>query len=146
MTLRNNPIESKEEAAEWFALLAVEKRFALDLEADGFFSYEDKICLAQFATLDECALVDPLADRECLAPLGPLLADGAIEKIFHGGDYDIRLLKKGYGFAVENLFDTMIASQLLGREPTKSTSAPTGQNAPLKPRCSTTPPPTYCTW
>jgi ribonuclease D len=116
MNQRTEPIEHVADAEEWFKYLSGQERFALDLEADGFFSYEDKICLSQFATLDECALVDPLKERDCLAGLGPLLADGRIEKIFHGGDYDIRLLKKDYGFKVENLFDTMIAAQLLGRE------------------------------
>ena len=43
--------------------------------------------------------------------LGTLLADASITKVFHGGDYDIRLLKKDLGFPVRNVVDTMIAAQ-----------------------------------
>jgi len=56
------------------------------------------------------AVLDPLASREALQELAPLLADPGTEKILHGGDYDVRLLKKDFGFEVKNLFDTMIAA------------------------------------
>ena len=46
--------------------------------------------------------------------LGTLLADASITKVFHGGDYDIRLLKKDLGFPVRNVVDTMIAAQFTG--------------------------------
>jgi len=39
-----------------------------------------------------------------------------VRKIVHGGDYDVRLLKRERGGTVRNLFDTMIAAQLTGRE------------------------------
>ncbi len=34
--------------------------------------------------------------------------------ILHGGDYDLRLLKRTYDYEPDRLFDTMIASRLLG--------------------------------
>jgi ribonuclease D len=44
-----------------------------------------------------------------------VLSSPSITKVFHGGDYDIRLLKKQYGFASHTVVDTMIAAELLGR-------------------------------
>jgi ribonuclease D len=45
--------------------------------------------------------------------MGELLADPAIEIVFHDADYDLRLLHREYGFTATNLFDTRIAAQLL---------------------------------
>jgi ribonuclease D len=57
--------------------------------------------------------VDPLSRLE-LAPLHPSFANGAIRKILHGADYDIRLLSRDFGLVVFGLVDTMIAARLLG--------------------------------
>jgi ribonuclease D len=88
---------------------------AIDLEADSLYSYQEKICLVQISTPSANVILDPLGAREGLQALGPLLADARIRKVFHGADYDIRLLKKDYGFEIRNIADTMIAAQLLGR-------------------------------
>lgn len=109
-------LETGEDARRWFAELGRPARLVFDLEADGLFSYEDKICLAQVACGAMVAIIDPLADREALAPLSALLADPGVAKIAHGADYDVRLLKKTLGFGPSNLFDTMIAAQMLGYE------------------------------
>lgn len=92
-----------------------ESALALDLEADSLHSYREKVCLVQVSTPRGHAVLDPLPAREALEALGPLLADPGTEKILHGADYDVRLLKKDFGFEVRNLFDTMIAAQFTGR-------------------------------
>lgn len=92
-----------------------EPRVALDLEADSLHSYREKVCLVQLSTRGRNAVVDPLVPKAPLESLGALLSDGEVEKVFHGGDYDVRLLKKDYGFGVQSLFDTMIAAQFTGR-------------------------------
>jgi ribonuclease D len=84
---------------------------ALDTEADSFHHYFEKVCLIQIGHGDEAALVDPLAPIG-LAPLLDLLAERRL--ILHGADYDLRLLRRGYGFRASHVFDTMIAAQLLG--------------------------------
>ncbi|MGH9457031.1 MAG: ribonuclease D [Thermoanaerobaculia bacterium] len=89
--------------------------FAIDTEADSLHSYFDKVCLIQISANGEDLLVDPLARIE-LAALGTLLADVTVRKVFHGADYDLRILNRDFGFEVRNLFDTMVASQLLGYE------------------------------
>ncbi|SDE06039.1 ribonuclease D [Desulfuromonas thiophila] len=95
--------------------LARETVIAVDLEADSMHSYQEKVCLLQFSWQDQTALVDPLAGAD-LAALRPLMADGAITKIFHAADYDIRCLARDCAIEVRGLFDTMVACQLLGEE------------------------------
>ena len=53
-----------------------------------------------------------------LSPLGGILADPTIRKVFHGSDYDVRSLYRDFGLEVRGLFDTMICAQLLGEEKT----------------------------
>lgn len=95
--------------------LAGERVLAFDLEADSLHHYREKVCLIQIATTREVFLVDPLAVAD-VSPLGPILADASIRKVFHGADYDIRSLHRDFGIQVHNLFDTMIACQLLGEK------------------------------
>ncbi|HSR36924.1 MAG TPA: ribonuclease D, partial [Desulfurivibrionaceae bacterium] len=95
------------------AELSREPLLACDLEADSLHHYREQVCLLQFSTPFANYLLDPLAVRD-LAPLAPVFADPAIRKVFHGADYDVRSLHRDYGFEIVNLFDTMIACQLLG--------------------------------
>lgn len=86
---------------------------AVDTEADSLHSYFDKVCLIQISAEEDDLLIDPLA-RLNLKPLGPILANPTITKIFHGADYDLRILNRDFGFEIHNLVDTMICAQLLG--------------------------------
>ena len=84
---------------------------ALDTEADSFHHYFEKVCLVQVGLGPDAFLADPLAGID-LAPLFSRLA--ARPLLMHGADYDLRLLYRGYGFRASELFDTMIAAQLVG--------------------------------
>ncbi|NMC74194.1 MAG: ribonuclease D [Geobacteraceae bacterium] len=95
--------------------LSCEKVLAFDLEADSLHHYREKVCLIQVATDKAVFLVDPLAVTD-VSPLGSLLEDPGIRKVFHGADYDIRSLHRDFSLEVRNLFDTMIACQLLGEK------------------------------
>lgn len=86
---------------------------ALDTEADSFHHYYEKLCLVQVATPNREALVDPLASLD-LGPLVKLLESKPL--VIHGGDYDLRLLNRHFGFVPGELFDTMLAAQLLGQK------------------------------
>jgi len=88
---------------------------AVDTEADSLHSYFDKVCLIQISLPDEDLIVDPLV-RVDLTKFGAILGDPAITKVFHGGDYDLRILHRDFGFTVRNLIDTSICAQLLGYE------------------------------
>lgn len=85
---------------------------AMDTEADSLHAYPEKLCLLQFSLPGADELVDPLA-RIDLAPLWEALSRHEI--IFHGADYDLRLLRKNHRFVPRTIFDTMLAARLLGR-------------------------------
>ncbi len=86
---------------------------AMDLEADSMFHFQERVCLIQMATSKHIFIIDPLSIDD-LAPLGTLLASAAVEKIFHGADYDVRSLYRDYEFELDRLFDTELASRFLG--------------------------------
>jgi ribonuclease D len=88
---------------------------AVDTESDSLYSYSEKICLVQFSLPDADYIVDPLTTFS-LEPLAEVFASPAVEKVFHGADYDLVSLKRGYGFHFANIFDTMVAARILGRK------------------------------
>ena len=93
--------------------LEAEPRVALDLEANSMFAYREQACLIQITIPAQDFIIDPLAPLD-LSGLGRLLANPSVEKVFHAAEYDIILLKRGYGWQVNNLFDTMWAARILG--------------------------------
>lgn len=94
-------------------MLRREPRIAVDVEANSLFAYQESICLLQASTADLDFIIDPLAGFP-LTGMGELLADPAVEKVFHASGYDLMLLKRHYGWDVQNLFDTMWAARVLG--------------------------------
>lgn len=103
------------EIAAFSADLSREPVIAVDLEADSMHSYQEKVCLLQFSTPNQTLLIDPLAGGD-LSPLGAVLANPAIRKVFHAADYDTRCLRRDFGFVIHGLFDTMVSCQFLGEE------------------------------
>lgn len=90
------------------------RAIGLDTEADSLHHYREKVCLLQLSAYGGGAwLIDPLALRD-LSPLAPILADGAVVKVVHGGDNDITSLRRDFGFELTTVFDTAIAARLLG--------------------------------
>lgn len=106
-------IDTAAKLKEAVARLATCTTVALDVEADAMFHFREKVCLIQVAGQGQAMAIDPLAVGD-LSPLGPILADATIEKVAHGGDYDVRSLYRDFGFAIQNLFDTQIACRFLG--------------------------------
>lgn len=88
-------------------------RIALDTEADSLHCYFEKLCLIQIATPDYSELLDPLS----AVPL-PLFFDSLADKevVFHGADYDLRMLSRHGDFHPAKIFDTMLAARLAGEE------------------------------
>jgi ribonuclease D len=95
--------------------LTVQPLVAVDTESNSMYAYRERVCLIQFSIPENDFLVDPLAFSG-LSELAPLFSDPKIEKIFHSAEYDIMCLKRDFGFAFHNLFDTRIASRTLGRK------------------------------
>jgi ribonuclease D len=87
---------------------------AVDTEADSLHNYFEKICLIQLSFEGEHYLVDPLAELD-FSDFLQALAEKPL--ILHGADYDLRMLRASLGFRPRRqVFDTMIAAQLLGIE------------------------------
>lgn len=108
-------VDSREGLEEVARGLSRASRVAVDLEADSLYRYKERICLLQLCSDQTVVLVDALA-LEDLGPLRSILEDPHTEKIFHGADYDLRLLKAEAGIQPRGIFDTMVAAQCLGAD------------------------------
>ncbi|HMD88121.1 MAG TPA: ribonuclease D [Anaerolineaceae bacterium] len=87
---------------------------AVDTESNSLFAYHETVCLIQFSTGEKDYLLDPLSVHD-LSLLGLIFADPQFEKIFHAAEYDLICMKRSFGFKFANIFDTMVASRILGR-------------------------------
>ena len=106
-------IDRIEDLEDFLTKIKGHSQVAMDLEADSLYRYRERICLIQITGGERNGIIDTLALND-LAPLYRLLEDPSVEKIFHGADYDMRLLKALDGCCPKNLFDTMVGAQLLG--------------------------------
>lgn len=104
-------IDSEVALNELVARLRVTPWIALDTEADSLHAYPEKVCLLQISTPAGDELIDPLAHIDLDVLLESFTGH---ELIMHGADYDLRLLRKHHNFVPGTIFDTMIASRLLG--------------------------------
>ncbi|MGQ9518462.1 MAG: ribonuclease D, partial [Anaerolineae bacterium] len=86
---------------------------AVDTESNSLYAYYEQVCLIQLSTPAMDYIIDPLALPD-IRPLGELFADSAQQKVFHAAEYDIGTLRRDFGFEFRNVFDTMLAGQLLG--------------------------------
>ncbi len=106
-------LKSTEELADLIRTCQHEPRVALDTESNSLYAYREEVCLIQLSTSREDVLIDPLVIPD-LSPLGELLADPQVEKVFHAVDYDAAVLLRDFGFRINYLFDTMWAARVLG--------------------------------
>jgi len=90
-----------------------EPLLAVDTESNSLYAYNERVCLVQLSTRTQDVIVDPLAVDD-MSPLGTLLADPAIETVFHAAEYDIISLKRDFGFEFASVFDTMLAARICG--------------------------------
>ncbi|HET8734883.1 MAG TPA: ribonuclease D, partial [Anaeromyxobacteraceae bacterium] len=91
--------------------IAAEPVVALDTESNSFHAYRERVCLLQISVPGEDFIVDPLAVD--VRPLGPVLG-GERELVLHGADYDVRCLRREFGWDLGRIFDTMVAARRLG--------------------------------
>ena len=106
-------VDTREALEETLSRLMAEPAVAVDTESNSLYVYSERVCLLQFSVPGEDYIVDPLAieDLSCLAKL---LSEPGIEKVFHAAEYDVMVLRRDFGFEFAALFDTMIASRILG--------------------------------
>ncbi|HEU4748078.1 MAG TPA: ribonuclease D [Gemmatimonadaceae bacterium] len=106
-------LDKPDEVDRFLSEISDVTELALDTEGASFHRFLDRIYLLQLSTRDRSAIIDPLPVGSP-ARLGVLLESISVEVVFHDADYDLRLLHQDYGWHVANIFDTRIASQLLG--------------------------------
>lgn len=106
-------INTKEALEEMRSRLLLEPAVAVDTESNSLYAYTERVCLIQFSVPGEDYLVDPFAVED-LSSLRAVFADRGVEKVFHAAEYDVRVLRRDYQFEFANLFDTMIASRIVG--------------------------------
>lgn len=107
-------IDTTEKLAEFLGSICPEHGppiCAIDTEADSLHRYRESLCLVQFATRDECLLIDPIAIED-LSALGEYLAPATVW--MHGADYDMTMLKREFGIIPAVVPDTQIGARLLG--------------------------------
>lgn len=109
-------VQTQDALERVLTLLASSDFIALDTEFMRESTYYPKLCLVQLATLDQCAIVDPLALGD-LEPLWSFLADRTRLKVLHAARQDMEVLavKAPSAMPIGPIFDSQIAAALLGQ-------------------------------
>jgi ribonuclease D len=77
-------------------------------------TYWPELCVVQLGGKNDVAVVDALAPGLDLAPLGALLADTAVVKVFHAARQDVEIFLQMFGAVPIPLFDTQVAAMVAG--------------------------------
>ena len=94
--------------------LRAERFVTVDTEFMRERTYWPELCVVQLGGAAEVAVVDALAPGIDLAPLGALLADAAVPKVFHAARQDIEIFLLLFDAVPRPLFDTQIAAMVAG--------------------------------
>ncbi|HEY0275249.1 MAG TPA: ribonuclease D [Paenirhodobacter sp.] len=87
---------------------------AVDTETMGLDPRRDRLCLVQLSAGDGSAHLVQIAKGQTEAPnLCRLMADPAVEKLFHFGRFDIAALYNAFGVITAPVFCTKIASKMV---------------------------------
>jgi DNA polymerase-1 len=103
----------------WEALTFIDRYpvYALDTETTALDPYEAKLSLLQIGVPDHSFVFDLRYDTEysSLHPsfLDPILQDEKKTKILQNASYDMKIIKVNMGYYLNNMYDTMLAEQLL---------------------------------
>ena len=96
-------------------------RLGIDTEFMSEGRYRALLCLSQVAVEDpdeptgiRTILIDGLDDGVDVRPLAELLADPAVEVVFHAGRQDVAILRRAWRTELANIFDTQIAAGFVG--------------------------------
>jgi ribonuclease D len=94
--------------------LAADEFVTVDTEFMRERTYFPELCVVQLAGEHEVAVIDAQAGGIDLTPLGQLLADPAVLKVFHAARQDIEIFVLRFGAVPTPLFDTQIAAMVAG--------------------------------
>jgi ribonuclease D len=107
-------ITTTEELAALCTRLAAEPFVTVDTEFMREKTYYPELCVVQLAGEHDVAVVDAQAQGIDLAPLGALLANPDVIKVFHACRQDIEIFLLRFGAVPERIFDTQIAAMVAG--------------------------------
>ena len=107
-------ITSSDALAELAASLRTQDFVTIDTEFMRERTYYPELCVVQLAGEDSVAVVDALAPGIDLAPLGELLADTAVVKVFHAARQDVEIFLELFGTVPKPIFDTQVAAMVAG--------------------------------
>src|SRR5215813_4036165 len=114
-------IRSQSELRDALESLNTEPAIGLDTETTDLDPYTSRLRLIQLAAPDGVRIIDldafangDLAHSEALAPLRRLIEAPRPIKIAHNAKFDAKFIKHNLGADIGGLFDTLLASQLVG--------------------------------
>lgn len=114
-------IQNADELRKAIETLATQPVVGLDTETTELDPYTSRLRLIQLATTDRVFIIDfdhfangDSTKSEALAPLRRLLAAPRPIKIAHNAKFDAKFIKHNLGVDLVGLFDTLLASQLVG--------------------------------
>jgi DNA polymerase I-like protein with 3'-5' exonuclease and polymerase domains len=114
-------IKTSDELRKAIETLATQPVVGLDTETTDLDPYTSRLRLIQLATTDRVYIVDfdhfangDSTKNEALAPLRRLLEAPRPIKIAHNAKFDAKFIKHNLGVELGGLFDTLLASQLVG--------------------------------
>ncbi|MGG5811616.1 ribonuclease D [Falsiroseomonas sp. CW058] len=107
-------VTDSEGLAALCARLRGERFVTVDTEFMRERTYWPELCVVQLAGEGEVAVVDALAPGLDLAPLGELLADPAVMKVFHAARQDVEIFLLRFGAVPTPIYDTQVAAQVAG--------------------------------
>ncbi|MDD4556288.1 MAG: ribonuclease D [Alphaproteobacteria bacterium] len=109
-----NVIEKNEELIEFCRRLKNKEFITVDLEFLREKTYYAKLCLIQVGSVEECAIIDPLAEGINLQPFFDIMSDKKIVKVFHSCRQDVEIIHNLTNKIPEPIFDTQIAAMVCG--------------------------------
>lgn len=77
-------------------------------------TYWPELCVVQLGSPNDTAVVDALAPGLDLAPLGTLLANPRVTKVFHAARQDVEIFVLKFGAVPTPLVDTQVAAMVAG--------------------------------
>lgn len=107
-------IQNDQDLAVLCSKMSNEEFVCVDLEFLRQHTYFAKLCLIQIATINDEAIIDPLAENINLQPFFDLMQNEKVTKVFHSGRQDIEIIYNLTSKIPTPLFDTQIAAMVAG--------------------------------
>ncbi len=107
-------VDDTETLAALCERLRTEPFVTIDTEFMRERTYYPELCVVQLGGANENAVIDAMAAGLDLAPLGALLRDTAVLKVFHAARQDVEIFLELFGAVPAPLFDTQVGAMVAG--------------------------------